>query len=134
MEEIISFLEQYSHGVFSTVDGAQPKSRVFQYLFAEGRKVYFCTAKNKPVFKQLETVPNASFCVSKPDFSYVLSIDGPVTIVEDLQVKQRVLDENSLIKNIYKENTNPDFVVFYIDVQSAETFSFSAGTKRYHFK
>ena len=118
-------------GVFATQDGSKVKTRVFQYLFSEGNKIFFCTNSEKNVFKQLQKNPNVSFCTYPQDFSPVLSVNGKVVFVEDLALKTRALDENPPIKNIYKTADNPIFKIFYIDVEEVETFSFSEGTKNY---
>jgi len=45
-------LKANPNGVLATQDGNKVKTRVFQYLFADGKKVYFCTNSEKPVYKQ----------------------------------------------------------------------------------
>ena len=118
-------------GVFATQDGSKVKTRVFQYLFSEGNKVFFCTNSEKNVYAQLQKNPNVSFCTYPQDFSPVLSVNGKVVFVEDLALKTRALNENPPIKDIYKTPDNPIFKLFYIDVEEVETFSFTEGTKTY---
>jgi uncharacterized pyridoxamine 5'-phosphate oxidase family protein len=77
--------------------------------------------------------PFVSFCTCAKDFSVVLSINGKTVFVEDLQLKNRVLDENPRIKEIYQSGGNPTFRVFYIDVEEIETFSFDKGAVSYEF-
>jgi len=120
-------------GVFATQDGCKVKTRVFQYLFSEENKVFFCTNNEKNVYAQLQNNSNASFCCYPQDFSPVLSVNGKVVFVDDLALKARALDENPIIKDIYKTADNPIFKIFYIDVEEVETFSFSEGTKKYTF-
>lgn len=116
-------------GVFATQDSDKVRTRVFQYLFADGKKVYFCTNSEKPVYKQIQANPNVSFCTYAQDFSPVLSINGKAVFVEDLSLKTRALDENPSIKGIYQSPENPIFKIFYIDVEEVETFSFAEGPK-----
>ena len=122
-------LKANPNGVFATQDGDRVKTRVFQYLFADGNKVYFCTGSGKSVYAQLQANPNVSFCVFTSDFALVLSINGKAVFVEDLALKARALDENPLIKGIYKMPDNPIFKLFYIDAEEIETFSFAEGAK-----
>ncbi|AEF80735.1 conserved hypothetical protein [Leadbettera azotonutricia ZAS-9] len=105
------------------------KTRIFQFLFADGKKVYFGTSSEKPVYAQLQVNPQVSFCTYPKDFSSVVSINGKVIFVEDIKLKTRVLDENPGIKGIYKTPDNPTFKIFYIDTEEVETFSFSEGPK-----
>jgi len=118
-------------GVFATQDGNKVKTRVFQYLFADGNKIYFCTNSEKSVYAQLMVNPNVSFCTYPQNFSPVLSINGKAVFVEDIALKTRALDENLPIKGIYQTADNPIFKIFYIDVEEVETFSFEEGPKAY---
>jgi len=124
-------LKANPNGVFATIEGNKAKTRVFQYLFADGNKVYFCTNSEKPVYKQLNENPNVSFCTYPQNFSPVLSVNGKVVFVEDIKLKARALDENPPIKGIYQTADNPIFKIFYIDVEEVETFSFTEGPKTY---
>ena len=118
-------------GVLATQDGDKVKTRVFQFLFADEKKVYFCTSSEKSVYAQLKANPNVSFCTFPKDFSPVLSVNGKIVFVEDFALKERVLEENPLIKGIYNTPDNPIFKLFYIDTEEVETFSFAEGPKTY---
>jgi uncharacterized pyridoxamine 5'-phosphate oxidase family protein len=124
-------LKANPNGVLATQDGKGVKTRVFQYLFADGNKVYFCTSSEKPVYEQLKVNPGVSFCTYPANFSPVLSINGVAVIVDNIALKTRALDENPMIKGIYNTPDNPVFVLFYIDVKAVETFSFTEGPKSY---
>jgi len=124
-------LKANPNGVLATQDGNKVKTRVFQYLFADGKKVYFCTNSEKPVYKQLQANPNVSFCAYPQNFTPVLSINGKAVFVEDKALKARALDENPPIKGIYQTQDNPIFKIFYIEVEEVETFTFAEGTKSY---
>lgn len=119
------------NGVLASQNGDKVNTRVFQYLFAEGNKVYFCTGSQKPVYAQLLANPNVSFCTYPQNFSPVLSINGKAVFVEDMAIKTRALDENPPIKGIYETPENPIFKIFYIEVEEVETFSFAEGPKSY---
>jgi uncharacterized pyridoxamine 5'-phosphate oxidase family protein len=124
-------LKANPNGVLATRDGDGVKTRVFQYLFTDGNKVYFCTNSEKPVYAQLKANPNVSFCTYPQDFSPVLSVNGKAVFTDDVALKTRALDENPMIKGIYKEPGNPIFKLFYIDVKEIETFGFTEGSKTY---
>ncbi len=131
MINFTEILKSNPNGVFATQDGNKVKTRVFQYLFADGNKVYFCTNSEKSVYKQLKANPNVSFCTYPQDFAPVLSLNGKVIFVEDIELKKRALDENPPIKGIYQTPDNPIFKIFYIDIEEVETFSFTEGPKTY---
>jgi uncharacterized pyridoxamine 5'-phosphate oxidase family protein len=131
MIDYAALLKASPNGVMATQDGGKVKTRVFQFLFAEGNKVYFCTGNQKPVCQQMKINPYVSFCAYPANFSPVLSVNGKVVFVDDMALKTRALDENPGIKGIYNSPDNPVFELFYIDVEEVETFSFTEGLKTY---
>ena len=124
-------LVKYPNGVLATEDGGKVKTRVFQFLFCEGQRVYFCTSSEKPVYDQLQKNPETSFCTYSPDYAPVLSVNGPAVFVEDMGLNSVALEENPGIKGLYQSPENPVFKLFYIDVKELETFSFAEGPKTY---
>ena len=130
MIDFSSFLKENLNGIFTTVENGKPKSRAFQFLFSDGKKVYFCTENNKAVYKQIKENPNVSFCVHKPDFSYVLSISGKVTFTNDINLKEKALNKYPALKEIFKIPSNPVFELFYVDVEEVDTFDFVNGSKK----
>jgi len=131
MFNFVPILSANPNGVLATTDGQSIRQRVFQFLFAEGRKVFFCTSREKEVYRQLAAAKRASFCAYPPDFAPVVTVSGAVVFVDDPAVKARVLNENPMIKEIYQSPDNPVFTVFYLDVSLVTTFSFAEGTKTY---
>jgi uncharacterized pyridoxamine 5'-phosphate oxidase family protein len=131
MIDYAAILKANPVGVLATQDGQGVRTRVFQYLFADGKKAYFCTSSEKSVYKQLKANPNVSFCTYPADFNPVLSVYGKAVFVDDIALKTRALDENPPIKGIYNTPDNPVFKIFYIDVAEVETFSFTEGPKSY---
>ncbi len=130
MIDFSNFLKENLNGIFTTVENGKPKSRAFQFLFSEGKKVYFCTENNKAVYRQIKENPNVSFCSHKADFSYVLSISGKVTFVNDISLKARALNEYPALREIFKTPDNPIFELFYVDVEEVNTFDFINGSKK----
>lgn len=126
-----SLLKASPNGVFATQEDGKIKTRVFQYLFNEGNKVYFCTSNEKPVYKQLKANPHISFCTYPANFTPVLSVNGKAVFEDDIALKTRALEENPGIKRIYNTPDNPVFELFYIDVEEVETYSFTEGAKTY---
>jgi len=73
-----SVLRANPNGVLATRDGEKVTTRVFQYLFADGNRVYFCTGSQKPVYAQLRRNPHVSFCTYPPEKIEAFSFaEGP---------------------------------------------------------
>jgi len=131
LKNFVGILKENPNGVLATQDGAKVRTRIFQYLFAEGNKAYFCTSSEKPVYAQIKAHPQVSFCTHPQNFSPVLTLSGTAVFVEDRGIKTRVLEENPLIKSVYQAPDNPLFKTFYIDVEEIETFSLTEGLNIY---
>ena len=123
-------LNKKVNGVLSTISEEGPQTRVFQSLWVENNKVYFCTGSQKDVYTQLINNPKASFCVENK-FSPVMSVNGNVGFVEEIEYKERAFQILPMLKNLYQSPTNPNFKVFYIDIKQVTTFSYSEGPKKY---
>lgn len=127
MKNYQDFLIQNPNGTMATVANGAALTRIFQVLWVNGDKVYFCTSNQKPVYEQMKTNPQVSFCTWNPTTFESVAVNGKAVFVDDLVGKTRALSENPPIKGIYGEPTNPAFELLYIDVAVAETFSFSEG-------
>jgi uncharacterized pyridoxamine 5'-phosphate oxidase family protein len=126
-----SVLQANPNGVLATAADGKVTTRVFQYLFSDGNKVYFGTSSEKPVYAQLQANSYASFCTYPANFAPVVSVNGKVVFVDDIALKTRMLDENPGIKGIYGDACNPILKMFYIDVETVDTFDFAEGAKTY---
>jgi uncharacterized pyridoxamine 5'-phosphate oxidase family protein len=134
MVDYISILEKNPNGVLATQDGKRVKTRVFQYLFADGNHIYFSTSNEKPVFAQLKDNPHVSFCTFPPDFSQVLTVEGKAVFAEDLDTKTRALESSPLIRDIYRTALNPVFKVFYVNVERVELYTMESGLRSFKIK
>lgn len=131
MFDFHSILKDNLYGVLATDDKGKPKTRIIQYLFSIGDKVYFGTTNNKPTYQQLSNNPYVSFCSHKSDYSVFLTIDGKVNFVNDLSLKERAMEDYPDIKAIYKSPDNPIFEIFFIDIETVKTFGFKNGERIY---
>lgn len=129
MIDVQGLLKKYPNGTFATKAGEGIKLRAFQFLFGEGNKVYFCTANDKVVYEHMKKDANVAFCCYAADFSEVLSLSGKAVFVDDVSLKNRALDENPMIKGIYKSGDNPVFEMFYLDVKEVEYFQAGETTR-----
>lgn len=123
-------LNKKVNGILATINEGKPQTRIFQSLWAENNKVYFCTGAQKDVYKQLVSNPNASFCVENK-FSPVLSLNGEVSFSDELEYKKRAFEILPMLETVYQTPTNENFKVFYIDIKEVKTFSYADGSKEY---
>jgi uncharacterized pyridoxamine 5'-phosphate oxidase family protein len=102
----------------------KPKVRPFQFMLAEGGKLYFCTSNQKPVFQELQKHPYVEFCASGANFSW-LRLNGRVVFSQDLGLKARIQEASPIVKSIYQTPDDPAFEIFYLDEAVATIADFS---------
>ena len=125
MEEVIKFLtENPQQYLASTGLDWNAKVRPILFYFAEDNKPYFCTSNQKPMYKELEANPNFEMTAATPEFQWI-RIAGKVEFVDDLEIKQKVIDANDLVKALYESGDNPIFEVFTIAKGKATIADFS---------
>ena len=100
MQEYIKFLEENPLIYLATngLDG-NAKLRPIMFYFEENNKPYFATANTKVMYKELAANPKCEIVVSTPEFKW-LRIAGEVEFVDDLALKQRIIDYH-----VWKSNT-----------------------------
>lgn len=114
MNDVIKFLEENQLVYLATtgLDG-NAKVRPILYYFEEEGKPYFCTANTKPMYKELEANPNFEICTATPDFEWI-RIAGQVEFIDDLKLKEKIINMNELVKSLYQTPDNPTFELFTI--------------------
>ena len=124
MEEVIKFLSENPQQYLATtgLDG-NAKVRPILFYFAEDNRPYFCTSNQKPMYKELDANPNFEMTAT-PEFQWI-RIAGKVEFVDDLEIKQKVIDANELVKALYESGDNPIFEAFTIAEGKATIADFS---------
>ena len=114
MNDVKEFLEQNPVEYLATIglDG-EAKVRPIMYYFEENGKYYFCTSTQKPMYKELEANPKFELNAANPEFKW-LRISGEVEWIDDIELKQKVIDSNELVESLYGSGDNPIFAVFTI--------------------
>jgi uncharacterized pyridoxamine 5'-phosphate oxidase family protein len=128
MREVIEMLEASPVGALATVEGGEPRVRPFQFMFAEGGALWFCTSTKKPVYGQLRENPKVEFLVSKG--TAWARIAGEARFRDDPAAKARIIAANELVRSIYEDASNPVFAVFAIEHGLATMADFSGEPPR----
>lgn len=125
MNDVIKFLNKNPLQYLATtgLDG-NAKVRPILYYFEENDKPYFCTSNKKPMYKELCTNSNFEMTSATPEFCW-LRIAGKIEFVDDVTIKQKVIDSNDLVKSLYESGENPEFEVFTISEGKATIADFS---------
>ncbi len=129
LQIVTEFLSATPMCFIATVDGEAPKVRPFQFQFEQEGKLWFCTAKSKEVFKQLQDNRAVQICAVKQDMT-TLRVSGLAVLEDNRAVKERILAEQELIKGIYGTAGNPDFTTFHLEHGETVMFDFSGNPPR----
>lgn len=124
MKKVIDFLSANTTVFIATSDAGAARVRPFQFQFEENGRLWFCTARSKQTFAQLQADPRLEFSCVSPNM-VTLRVKGTANLDDDLRVKQRIIENNGLVRSIYGSAENPDFTVFSVDHGTAFMFDFS---------
>jgi len=119
MEKIFNHLKQNPNVSFATVDAkGNVQSRIFQIAAIQDRKIFFFTSNKKSVFQQIKANPNIAF--SNFEKGQAVRVNGKVTVLTDVKLKEEILEKNPGIKAIYRTSSNPSLELIAISPTSAE--------------
>lgn len=124
MQEAIAFLNKNWAVFIATSDKGEARVRPFQFQFAAGGRLWFCTSKSKEVYAQLKADPRLEFAAISKEMA-TLRVKGTANLDDDMGIKRRIIEANALVRGIYGSAENPDFTVFSVDHGSAYMFDFS---------
>ena len=130
MKEVIEILNnKEAIGYLGTVDQGKPRVRPWGFMFEEKGKLYFCTSSEKDVYAQLRTVPYIEYSKTTKEMVWV-RVSGEIKFEESVEKKETVLENNEMIKRLYKSADNPIFKLFYLEHGTASISSFSGQPSR----
>ncbi|WP_027185553.1 pyridoxamine 5'-phosphate oxidase family protein [Desulfovibrio inopinatus] len=121
MNELLTFLAENPIVFLATSDKGEARVRPFQYQFEDDGRLWFCSAKSKEVYAQLQSDPRLEFSCTSKDMR-TLRIKGKANLDDDMEIKKRIITDNALVRSIYGEADNPDFTVFSVDHGSGILF------------
>lgn len=124
MQKVIEFLSANTTVFIATSDAGAPRVRPFQFQFAENGRLWFCTARSKQIFAQLQADCRLELSCVSPQM-VTLRLKGTANLDDNMQVKQRIIENNGLVRSIYGSAENPDFTVFSVDHGTAFMFDFT---------
>lgn len=97
-KDVLAFAKENPVCFIATMDDDQPRVRGFLTVLFEDDKIYFTTASTKNVYKQLRANPKIELCYHSSDFRKQMRITGEIEIINDLQKKQRLLEEREYLR------------------------------------
>ena len=108
-EKIITFVTQNPVCTLATSTDNKPRNRAFLTNIINN-KIYFTTSLDKNVGKEILENRKIALCYLAHDFSTMLRINTTANIVNDIKLKQKMIDEKEYLKNFSADDKN--FILF----------------------
>ncbi|MDR0336284.1 MAG: pyridoxamine 5'-phosphate oxidase family protein [Planctomycetaceae bacterium] len=125
MKPILDFLTANPVTYFATVaEGNQPKVRPIQFCLEENGILWFCSAKSKNFWKEMQLNPQIELTSFDGNCCWV-RVAGSVSFNDQWDIKKKILDQYDSIRQIYHSPDNPEFVAFCLEHWNATLFSFT---------
>lgn len=103
-QDCIAFATEHPVCCLATAEGDQPRVRAFHMWFADETGFYFHTAASKQVCRQLQENPRVEVCFHAPglppDPGRTMRVAGTVEFIEDIPLKNVLLEERPFLKRI----------------------------------
>lgn len=113
-QEALAMLEKGKFVFLATCEDGKPHVRPFGVMGEFEGKLWFCTATNKAVYKQLAQNPNLELAVTTVPDMLTLRIAGQAAFENNMAVKEAIMRKSDVVRSIYKTADNPVFSVFFI--------------------
>ena len=130
MQEFIHFFEKNRCGFLATIDNGRPRVRPWSFLVEDNGKIWFLTTNKKRVFKQLKENPYIEFCSCSTEYISA-RLSGKIEFCNDMKIKERVLDERPILKEIYQSADNPLLESFYVGHGTLSLYSSRLGVDEF---
>ena len=118
IQQAIEFLREHPEGVLATVSNNRPQTRVFQVMKIEDSTLYFATAPQKAVWRQLQANPAVEFLVLHDCVSVRCS--GTALFDVDDDTKCWIYDHNPVLPRLY--SSYDKLVYFRLPIAHLEYF------------
>lgn len=99
LRQVFEFLRENNEGVLATVSNGRPCLRAFQVMKIDGDTLFFATAPQKEVYRQLQVNPNIEFMVLRDRVSVRCS--GTVHFDVDEETCRWIYDNNPVLPRLY---------------------------------
>ena len=111
VERVYQFLDETKNYALATVEGDQPRVRIFGTALLYNGRIYIQTGKVKPVSKQLAANPKAEICAFNG--SEWLRITCELVNDDDRAVKVAMLEKMPSLKAMYSADDDNTQVLYF---------------------
>ena len=116
IQDCIKFTNENPICYLATVEGDQPRVRALGFWFSDETGFYFQTSTIKEFSTQLKNNPKTEVCFYKHEnmIGTMLRIAGKVEYVDDVKLKEKVLNDRPFLKSFGLTIDSPSLFIFKI--------------------
>jgi pyridoxamine 5'-phosphate oxidase len=116
IKDCIKFTNENQVCFLATAENDQPRVRALGFWFADETGFYFQTGKMKSFYQQLIINPKTEVCFYKNENSKstMLRITGKVEFLDDIKLKEKVLEDRPFLKQFGLTIDSPGLIIFRI--------------------
>lgn len=121
MTEIVKakdFIREAGHFFVLSMNGDYPAGRPFGAIMEDGGKLYFATNDHNEAHKQFRANGHVQILAMKE--CKWARVTGDVAEVHDISMKEKMMEENPMLKNMHKTASSEHYLLFEVDVKSVE--------------
>lgn len=124
MNNVVKTIKEYGTFFIASVDNGAARVRPFGSVCEIEGKGYLCSNNTKDFYKQVKENPRVELCAMGKNGTW-LRVAATLVEVDDVECKRLMLEDPTGPKSIYKDPSNPIFVVFRMDDVDAREYSFT---------
>jgi uncharacterized pyridoxamine 5'-phosphate oxidase family protein len=130
-KDCLKFANENPIAWIATVEKDQPRVRAFGMWFADETGFYFQTGTMKEIVTQLQANPKVEFAFYQPDdmTGTMLRICGKAEFLDDLELKEKVINDRPFLKELGMTPQDERLVVFRISQGEAHFWNWENNLK-----
>lgn len=116
VKECVEFANKNPLSWVASTEGDQPRVRALGMWFADENGYYFQIRASTDMFKQLQENPKVEASFWKPGemFGTMLRVAGEAEFLDDVKLKNKVLEDRPFLKDFGLTPENPELIIFQI--------------------
>ena len=123
MSKTYEFLKQCDFFILTTINGTVPAARPFGAVMEHREELYFSTANTKEVYLQLIKNPYIQIIAKKTESRDWVRINGRAIEINDLIMKQAMLDACPVLLKHFDSKECEHFALFMISEMKASLYT-----------
>jgi pyridoxamine 5'-phosphate oxidase len=128
-EEVLEFIRKNPVFSLATAEDNRPHVRQMMLYQADENGIIFNTGENKDLYRQLCANPQVEICFYNPRENTQIRIEGTVEVLEDLELKKRIVKDRPFLKEWVDKEGYDVLIVYCLKSGRAVTWTMETNFK-----